>query len=83
MSPPALANSQKDLSKIGARMGMVFSLMGIGSLGGAPVAGALIQKQEGDYLYAQMFGGSVMVCGALMLMIPRVLSVGWSPAKTV
>ena len=83
MFPPALANSQKDPSKIGVRMGMIFSVMSIGCLCGAPVAGALIQKDHGTYLYAQIFGGSVMICGALVLVGNRVLSVGWSLARKI
>lgn len=83
MFPPALANTQRDTSKIGVRMGMTFSVMSIGCLCGAPVAGSLIQREGGNYLYAQMFGGSVMICGALVLVVPRVLSVGWSLAKKV
>ena len=83
MFPPALANSQKDMSKIGVRMGMIFSVMSLGSICGAPVAGALIQREKGDYLYAQMFGGSVMICGAIVLLVPRILSVGWSPTRKV
>ena len=83
MFPPALANSQKDFSTIGVRMGMIFSVMSIGSLCGEPIAGMLIQRNEGAYLYAQMFGGSVMVCGALVLVVPRVLSVGWSPTRRI
>lgn len=62
-------------------MGMIFSVMSIGCLCGAPIAGALIEKDRGGYLYAQMFGGAVMICGALMLVVPRVLNVGWSLAK--
>ena len=83
MFPPALANSQKDSSKIGVRMGMICSVMSIGSLCGEPLAGALIQKDRGTYLYAQMFGGSVMICGALVLAGSRVLSTGWNVAKKI
>lgn len=81
MFPPALASAQSDTSKIGVRMGMIFSVMSIGCLCGSPIAGALINVDGGRYLYAQMFGGSVMICGALVLLIPRVLSVGWSLAR--
>ena len=83
MFPPALANSQKDSSKIGVRMGMIFSVMSVGCLCGAPIAGALIEKDGGNYLYAQMFGGSIMLLGAIVLLAPRVLGVGWDPFKKV
>ena len=77
MFPPALANSGRDPRKIGVEMGMIFSVMSIGCLCGPPIAGALIERNGGDYMYAQMFAGSVMTCGALILVVPRVLSVGW------
>ena len=64
-------------------MGMIYSVMSIGSLCGEPVAGALIQNDRGNYLYAQMFGGSVMICGALMLVGSRILSIGWNVAKKI
>ena len=50
MFPPALANSQKDSSKIGVRMGKICSVMSIRSLCGAPLAAALTQKDRGTYL---------------------------------
>ena len=78
MAPPALASSKSDPSKFGVRMGMIFSVMSIGCLFGAPIAGALIERDEGNYLYAQMFGGCVMISGAMVLVVPRVLNVGWS-----
>ncbi|MCJ1360392.1 MAG: hypothetical protein MMC33_010397 [Icmadophila ericetorum] len=78
MFPPALANSGRDAAKIGVEIGMIFSVMSIGCLCGPPIAGALIERDGGDYLYAQMFAGSVMTCGALVLMVTRILSSGWS-----
>ena len=83
MFPPALANAQKDSSKIGVRMGMIFSVMSIGCLCGPPIAGVLIDQDGENYLYAQMFGGSVMMLGAIVFMVPRTLGVGWSPFKKI
>ncbi len=83
MFPPALTNAQKDTTKIGVRMGMIFTVMSIGCLCGAPVAGILIERDEGRYLYAQMFGGSIMIVGAVVLLLPRILSVGWHPFRKV
>ena len=85
MFPPALANAKQDASKIGVRMGMIFTVMSIGTLCGPPIAGALIDNNHGEYLYAQMFGGSALACGALalVLLIPRFLSVGKSLLKQI
>jgi MFS family permease len=57
----------KDKQKMGVRVGMVFTIISFASLTGPPIAGALIDKRNGDFLYAQIFGGTVMVSGAVAL----------------
>ena len=57
----------KDPRKMGARIGMVFSAISIACLTGPPIAGALIDRRGGDFLYAQIFGGTVMVSGSVAL----------------
>lgn len=81
MVPPALASSGRDPSKIGVEVGMIFSINGIGCLCGPPIAGALIGREGGKYMYAQMYAGSMIVCAALVFVITRTLSVGWSWKK--
>ena len=79
--PPALAAYEKDRSKLGVLVGMMFSITSIGCLCGPPIAGALMERNQGSYLYAQMFAGSMMICGALVLLVPRILIFGWNPFK--
>ncbi|MCJ1237141.1 hypothetical protein MMC14_005125 [Varicellaria rhodocarpa] len=74
--PPALASLTTDLSKLGIRVGMVFSIISIGCLCGSPIAGALIEKNNGGYLYAQIFGGTIMLVGALLLAGGRIVRTG-------
>ncbi|MCJ1380088.1 hypothetical protein MMC17_003191 [Xylographa soralifera] len=81
MVSPALASAERDPSKIGVEIGMIFSINGIGCLCGPPIAGALIERNGGDYLYAQMFAGSAIMSGALVFIAARVLCVGWSLKK--
>lgn len=57
----------KDPRKMGARIGMVFSAISIACLTGPPIAGRLIDLRNGDFLYAQIFGGTVMVSGSVAL----------------
>jgi hypothetical protein len=78
MFPPSLGSLTDDLSKMGVRMGMVFSLCGFAVLIGNPLAGALITLDGGRYLYAQMFAGAAMTLGVWFLMAARVLKSGWS-----
>ena len=77
MFPATLSSLTVDLKKMGVRIGMVFSIISVACLTGSPLAGALIQRKQGEYLYAQIFAGSVMVCGSLMLVAARVAQTGF------
>ena len=79
--PAALASLTSDLKKAGVRMGMIFSVVSFAGLTGPPLAGALIQKKAGSYLYAQMYAGSVVMGGCVILMACRVCKIGWKRAR--
>ena len=79
--PATLASLTSDVKKAGVRMGMVFSVVGFACLTGPPLAGALIQKRNGSYLYAQMFAGSAMMGGCMTLMACRVCKIGLKKAR--
>lgn len=72
-----LSSLTTDLSKTGVRMGMVLTVISFAALTGSPLAGALIQKGNGNYLYAQMFAGSSLALGFLTLLAARFKKVGW------
>ena len=71
--PSTLSSLTTDLSKMGVRVGMVFTIISVACLTGPPIAGALIQADAERFLYAQVFGGSTMLCGAAILVFARVL----------
>ena len=79
--PATLASLTSDLKKAGVRMGMVFSVVSFACLTGPPLAGALIERKNGSYLYAQMFAGSVTMVGCMTLMACRVSKNGWKKAR--
>ncbi|EKD19316.1 uncharacterized protein L3040_009243 [Drepanopeziza brunnea f. sp. 'multigermtubi'] len=83
MLPPSLGSMTKDRSKMGVRMGMVFTICGISLLIGQPLAGALIEANGGQYLYTQMYGGASMILGALFMFAARVRVAGWDLAVNV
>ena len=58
-------------------MGMVFTVVSFACLSGPPMAGALIEKRGGGYLYAQMFAGTALSCGCLTLLAARFAKTGW------
>lgn len=74
--PATLSSLTTDLKKAGVRMGMVFSVVSFACLTGPPLAGALIERRGGGYLYAQMFAGSALTCGSLTLLAARFVKTG-------
>lgn len=79
--PATLSTLTTDLKKIGVRMGMVLSVVGVAALIGSPIAGALVVYDGGNYLYAQMFMGSAIVAGGLTLVGARLSKVGSGLAR--
>ena len=79
--PATLSSLTTDLKKTGVRMGMVFTVVSFATLTGTPLAGALIQRGNGKYLYAQMFAGTVLMGGFAMLLAARVAIKGWKMAR--
>ncbi|KAK5704397.1 hypothetical protein LTR97_003415 [Elasticomyces elasticus] len=77
MWPATLASLTSDVSKTGVRMGMGFSLVSFACLTGPPLAGALIQMRDGDYLYAQIWAGASFMLGGVLVLAARTAKVGW------
>ena len=70
-----------DASKVGTRMAMVFVVIGVACLTGAPIGGALIASDGGGYFYAQLFAGCSILLGATFLLAARVVKSGWLPQR--
>lgn len=75
--PAMCASLTDDLKKAGVRMGMILSVTGFAVLTGPPLAGALIQRKNGDYLDAQMWAGTVILVGSFILCGARISRTGW------
>lgn len=74
--PAGVSSMSEDLSTIGARLGMIFTVASPAALSGPPLAGALVDAQDGGYLGAQLFGGLTMAIGAGVITLARVLKTG-------
>ena len=61
------ASLTHDLSKMGTRFGMLFSILGVSLLIGPPTAGALIQHENGGFAAAQVWSGTVTIAGAVLI----------------
>lgn len=73
----ALASLNTDPKKAGVRIGMGFSVVGLASLTGSPIGGALLEQKDGEYLYAQIFAGGTMIIGSLVLVAARISKTGF------
>ncbi|KAL4873106.1 major facilitator superfamily domain-containing protein [Aspergillus spectabilis] len=75
---PAVATTMTpNMQKSGTRLGMIGSIVGIPCLVSPSVQGALIQRNGGDYLYAQVFAASSILVGAVAAVAARVARTGW------
>ncbi|KEY65475.1 hypothetical protein S7711_08314 [Stachybotrys chartarum IBT 7711] len=73
----ALASLTDDPRKMGTRFGMVLAISGFATLAGPPTAGAIIDRFDGDFFWAQIWGGSVFAVAALALSASRIAVSGW------
>ena len=74
--PSTLSSLTGDPRKQGVRMGMVFGIVGFACLSGPPIAGALVQRAGGGYLYAQAFAGTVIFVGCGLVLTARIAKTG-------
>jgi len=74
--PAVLASLTPDLSRTGVRLGMIMSCISFACLTGPPIGGALIQRQNGSYVAAQAFFGSLIAVGFCFLIAVRYARTG-------
>ncbi|TDZ17104.1 Aspyridones efflux protein apdF [Colletotrichum orbiculare MAFF 240422] len=65
-----------DMSKLGVRIGMVFTVVSFACLAGPPIGGSLVTVAHGDFLYAQIFAGTAMLVGGLLVALAKIKQVG-------
>uniref|UniRef100_A0A060TIU0 ARAD1D49390p n=1 Tax=Blastobotrys adeninivorans TaxID=409370 RepID=A0A060TIU0_BLAAD len=80
--PGTLTTMAKDVRKTGIRVGMTFSVVSFAALTGSPIAGALVAEDNGGYLYAQLFAGTCMLIGTVLMFLSR-WSKDWERTKRI
>jgi MFS family permease len=70
-----------DIRQIGVRVGTCFMVFSIAALTGNPIAGALINADNGGYLGLQIFTGVVMAIGTILIIGARHMQVGFVMKK--
>lgn len=74
---PATATTMTDdPTKTGTRVGMILGFVSIANLTGPAICGAIIERQGGSYLGAQMFAATCILMGALTAVATRIAKVG-------
>lgn len=76
LPPACIASMTKDMSVLGTRLGMSFFVCAFGVLAGTPVAGAIIEREGGQFLYAKVFGGIAIFISVACLAGARMLITG-------
>ncbi|RAK96663.1 MFS general substrate transporter, partial [Aspergillus ibericus CBS 121593] len=75
---PATATTMTpDIKRTGTRLGMILSIVGFATLTGPAIEGALISRDSGRYIGAQLFAGVCIILGAFAAVAVRVVKVGW------
>ncbi|KAH8904678.1 MFS general substrate transporter [Coniochaeta sp. PMI_546] len=64
-------------NRTGTRTGMIFTIVSFATLTGPAIAGVLIERDDGRYLYAQLFAGSSIMLGAVMAAAARLAKTGF------
>ncbi|KAL1893591.1 hypothetical protein Sste5346_006422 [Sporothrix stenoceras] len=70
--PAGLTSLTTDMSKIGQRIGMGFTFIGVSVVAGPPAAGAMVTALHGRYIGAQTFAGSLLVVGGCLVLAAKV-----------
>lgn len=71
---PALIAQISDLREVGVRNGTCFSIISFAALTGTPIGGALVPDVlTGSYTRLQVFCGVVMLAGATLFVVARIV----------
>jgi len=76
LPPSAIVSLSDDLDKVGTRLGMSFSISGVGLLIGSPVGGALLNLDTGHFVRAQVFCAVIMMASSASLALARLMHSG-------
>lgn len=65
LPPTIVALISPNMGLIGTRMGMSFTFAGFGLLIGNPIAGAILNVEEGKFKSAEVFAATMLIAGAV------------------
>lgn len=74
----AASSFVQDVRKMGTWIGMVFAICGFATLAGPPTMGAIIDASGGKYIWAQIWAGSTIVIGGILILVTSRMLMGKS-----
>lgn len=74
--PASVAALTDDPRKAGTRIGMSFTVVSFGCVVGPPISGALVEAADGDFRWAQLFCGLILILGGVCLAAARFAKTG-------
>lgn len=78
---PMLVAQISKIQQIGVRNGALFLAVSIAALTGSPLAGALLDKDQGRFNYLQIFAGAMMCAAAGIVLMSRAYALGLAISK--
>ena len=69
------------MAKKGVRVAFVFLWISIAALTGTPIGGAIIKREHGGYLGAQLFAAMTVLSGGCLMIAARYAKAGWDFTK--
>jgi MFS family permease len=80
--PAQIAQISK-VEQIGVRTGVTFSVVSIAGLVGNPIAGAIVDANNGAYWGLNVFSGVLLTSGALFFIFTRMYIADWKIVKKI
>jgi len=74
--PAQLAKISK-IEQIGIRVGVAFAMTSFAGLVGNPIAGAIVDANNGSFWGVNVFAGIMLLSGASMFLVTRFYIAGW------
>lgn len=80
--PAQMAQISK-VEQIGVRVGVTFACVSFAGLIGAPIAGAIVDADNGEFWGLNVFAGVMLVAGASLFILTRMYIAEWKVFKRV
>ncbi|KAK0726785.1 major facilitator superfamily domain-containing protein [Lasiosphaeria miniovina] len=78
MTPALVLQMSPEVREMGIRLGTTFGVISIAALTSNPIAGGLVSRDDGGYLYLKIFAGLALGVGSALILLSRCVQAGWN-----